>query len=270
MIGDWDNSNVVFALLPACLGIGENPAAYSKGAPAGIDPAFPVYNGPDGGGITSNMSQYYEYANGTLHGTPHAAGGILQINGSDPSGMAPSNTVTMEMWFDLYATTQWSYYFECWPDNTSYLYNFISSSSRIATWWKGDGGVGLRVVKENMLTAGRYQLVWKKDGQTVKYYINGNEIGDYRRQDSFTDTLLAGLRDYRFIIYHVVGEARPSTDLLAAILYNRPLGDEEISDNYNRGPTLGGLMGYGINGNEEMILESNAERTNYSNLGITM
>lgn len=260
MIGNWDNSKVEFAVLPASLKNGDNPSDFTTGF-------FPVYSGP-------NASKTYI---GELSGGPLYSDGVLLISEGVHKYLKinhylesnPSNKFTVVS----FIRTNGSSYDITYPVIGSFegfsngvvcaVFPFTEDHQdiEIITFKDGARDFVITTTTSEYITSGFNTLVYVKDGLDASLYLNGILLISGGSPDQTVDmedfnlnTLLGSYgEDSCFATFQSRGEYK------SLIYYNDALTPTEIEEGLSLGPSLG-LEGYD-QGDGTMRLEVSATPT---------
>lgn len=276
MIGNWDNTGCVFAVLPACLKNGSNPSTYAATSSAGA--LFPVYNGPESDGTISGKLLWFDTPFAPLVTGPHAtydSGGY--IRGSMPDEgwefISPgfSSPIRMEVtyqpiidftvpdgftligWFETTNPAQcyYSTFAAFGADggiNPNILFGYQGNYTRAVGWvgTPGDGTNGW---------AGRdpwtpdadteYMMAFKNNGLVPRLFIDNIEyFDDVTNFASNTCDMTSVSKNWKTNDKTGASWQEGIAKLKGWIYYNRTLSDVEIAEIYALGPDLGGLQGF--------------------------
>jgi hypothetical protein len=259
MIGPFNDTGLVFGVLPACLQLGSNPASFNSGS-------FAIYNGPAGGGITGELIGGYTYNNGSL--LTNGYNQVLKINNWVPS-VDSIHDFTIVMMLDT--NTKWIYsngYLWGIVKGTNLFYSSFTDQSWVPRFvrilyignnWPTSGNTEYSS-KSPALDTGINTLSWVKTGTNKMldfYYGSVKDLAPTYAEYSFdysTPTDFSGS-------YFGVGNVNTvpvngcQYALKSFFYYNRALPQSEIQTLTALGPTLGGIKGYD-NGDETMKLMS--------------
>ena len=274
MIGNWDNSKCIFAVLPQCLRNGSHPRPVSSGY-------FPMYNGPMASRVnTANFSgkrydedNYLDYDSES----EYAVGRIdVPVTDTDIPALSldaapemteifsPSSKMAIEHWvyYDtaVHGGNNVSLIDLKWADEDpaaistnnssvfivgSSLYFVINNANIIP-----ERGSSYKLVMYTMYTgaigafstSGLKHIVMVKDGTSFRAYVNGVQITEILQEIPWMDGDGAPVNP---AVNYGPSYTNPfyMTDLYSLTVYGDALTDQEIQANYALGPGLGGLKG---------------------------
>ena len=279
MIGNWDNSNCIFAILPKCLQKGDNPPPISTGT-------LTVYNGPkatenhyvdfDGSYLTifddnvSKMSGNAMYNSGTISQVGTSSPGYeIKASETFKKFFDKTTDLTLEYWINnvpyagkpTYITTSW-HFNNNYPDLAAGKFVFSSlinasdgtNANKFTFRLGGSSSVnplGHTLVRKvsNVTSAlsseGPIHFVMTKNQGDFDFYVNGVYLGVETSQDWEDSTHSLG----DGYVSQGVGTNNPTyvspfSSISSMILYDGVLSSEQILENYSLGADLGGLYGF--------------------------
>jgi hypothetical protein len=291
MIGNWDNSNCVFAVMPACLKLGSNPEQFDG-------PYFPIYRGPSA--KAEYQAEMYKNPGTNVLPAIYRTGGYLDMYRTVANKasviavdyfptMTNTNSITIECWcsidyistratpFGFRTNSNNAFSIEIWKPlgeaspipvlkyNYSVYLTLVGNSVSISRLAYKDG---FRIGES---TSSVMHMAYVKDSQRIRCYINGVLLD----QIAFgTDSLYTGGTwtpsgrvniNTRWVTENYGHKGR----YYNAIVYDTALSEDRIKQNFVLGPTLGGLLGF-TSSNYTMILKAPGQESNSSSNTIGM
>lgn len=261
-IGNWDNSNCMWAVLPKCLQFGSNPATFNSGT-------FPIYHGP--GSPAQLTGQMYDGI------TYDATNGILDNTFRNPTpedGTIPNPCIWSNIPGQLTINNSSRITIHCWLKSTNNQIDTFASpfgfhggtaAGPELFYYIGTNGFGgtirdftgpytqtptsnsFKYVPEgsSIYDEQLHLLTYVKEGQTYRSYFDGILLTESALLDptnydgsSAFDRVIFGAREYFY------GQHTWFHHIYGIIMYNDDIGEERILEDYNLGPDLGGLYGY--------------------------
>jgi hypothetical protein len=161
----------------------------------------------------------------------------------DPTGVAGSPTITIELWFNSNQTVFPNSYLLSKPWNGSGVYNYnipiTSTSSFRLNARLASGTISTLVTNTPIIDGTWKQFVYWITPTQYGFYINGNQYsGSFNHNISGsvpTDNALSGLA--LMTLYPYPGTANPSFSITGSLsnvkFYNRQLTQAEVVQNFN-------------------------------------
>lgn len=268
MIGNFDNSNVVFGILPACLKNGSNPDAFRSGF-------FPTYNGPKGGGIKfqfagdSPWEEGYGYVDGNLrpNGNNDQSRVLLSEGQYNLNVGVSGKNYTVAFWNNIPASftpalaiPRIFYVFGNDVSTSIYNTNRVGCNITPSTTYTltnlltpetttGRGYTFANATWNYSASDQKNLIVSVINNGTINWYIgNGVEITPYQFQIAYTASDQVFNKLYLFGISNTLGDFvgayYPYDEFSTFILYDKALSVVEIQALNALGDDLGGLLGY--------------------------
>lgn len=241
-IGLWDNSNVVFAILPGC-------EREVKTASQNTGEVL-VYNGPSAGStITSSMESlpegfgyYYDPSNPEdSYYIFDGSAGYLDV--LFQPAFTNVSKCTINFWEDLSNGFDENVAGNYENGGQERLQASSTTGGTIRHQFLFTKGGTTKYARTNSLgDTLKRMITLVKDGSTLKIYKDGTEVSSYEKQDSYT------LGDLTFstnltIGYNGSGYIKANSKIYQYIWYDDALSDSAISDLYSLESHLGYLGG---------------------------
>jgi hypothetical protein len=273
MIGSWDNSKVIFGILPKCWKNGNGNEDYGIIIEEIHDEfaiLFPLYSGPandvDNTYVKMIQNVNYESATGIIEPVllNNDRVGMMTVHNFETNGMDNNTKTTWEYWGDIYATdvisTAVYFLYSDYPntnDATNRLQMFIRNVAGAFSLRQSTGtGTYQNVRSTDFDPDGFHQFVWVKDGTNMHLYIDGVEV-EYFVNDNWTGTYTPNPNRKTLDIwanYNSLTFNKKANNIHGVIIYNDALTAEEVLTNYNLGPDKGGLVGTSNEGYSRLTL----------------
>lgn len=233
MIGLFDESNVIDALLPACLKNGANPGSFNTGS-------VPLYTGQQGAQRTTTMTNFespygydaitgslkFDGVNDTLCLSAHALGGLAQVSFSCWCVVSKNSSTIYGEWA---TATIWRF---CVVVNSIGNLLFITRSSGITNI------ASVTSIEKDILH--HIVVVFDSVGSTQKIYVDGALAATINIAGVIADANTSGvLPCYGFSEGNPLGGA-----ISGGVLFKSALTVEQIATLYTLSPDLGGLKLY--------------------------
>lgn len=253
MIGQWNNSGLIFALLPKCLQIGANPSPITSGT-------IPVLRGPNNTS-TATIQNSVLYSNGNITFPTGSLSSALSVTNTNIT-ISPTCSYSIETWFvyngrdlGVVGTNNTDFNFQIFQADES-VGDYASIFAFIADATMDYGYAVTDPFIECLVMGNLYHLVIIAENIAgtinIRIYLNGLETPYYDQLPiTFTTTSTStGL----WKIFEVNGPANAPANIKAFELYNVNISDR-IATNYALGPTYGGLLGYNPDNNYMLLYE---------------
>lgn len=275
MIGNWNNQNVMCAILPRCWALGNGNSDVS-----GDGSYFPLYIGPAGESLSANNALMtfeddvglFDSSEGQLYSTDQTGTtNFCQwlVSYFPTQGIDTNTTLSIELWWEIDANEAVGGFFAQSGFNIGYavsngiaiipLWNTGSSQLRAAAIPYADGPIGGTVLSNEDNGQGLHHWVYVKNGGTQSLYVDGQEVS-YLVQLPFSGTITDSNNNILDINsnWNDNFPDGPNLKYHSAIIYDKALSSTEIQTNYNLGPTLGGLVGISNDNNTSLTLKTSS------------
>lgn len=253
MIGLFDESDVIDALLPACLKNGENPASFNTGS-------VPLYTGPQGVARTTtlvNCESGYGYKdNGTIEFD--GVNDYLAMSSNVFSNLTPKFTIVL--WVDISCYTG-VMYSELYDVSTSFI-RFYIYQGKLTVLIRQNNGTNALKVGTPIVGVHCIALTCDIVAGELKTYIDGvyqQTIAIASLATPTVNTAFYGLRSLE------LPEPFAKT-LLGLVLYKKALVASEVASLCTLGPDLGGLKMYA----DGRLVAPNRRKQHGLNVGISL
>jgi hypothetical protein len=247
MIGSWDNSNCIFAILPKCLQNGSNPEPITSGI-------FPVYNGPK---ATENHyvdfdGYYYTSDDNLLNSTSgvckYEAGKLVSLQQPDHRGgyeikaqdlfkkfFDPSTSLTLEYWVDYVPVNTpgiptGKYLSTGWFSNPDYPESENPINKYVFT---------LMISNLAGVSAGKviFRLGGPTDANTTPHTIARNVSNVSSALLEAGDVHIVFVKNGSDFNFYVNGESLGNAAVIPLEVFNNPIDDGHVINGFGYGPT---------------------------------
>lgn len=239
MIGNWDESNVIFGIFPSILEYVDNLSA---------NDIFPIYNGPQSASsVSATLQGEMTYSNNLI------INDVLDLSWLDSNytrEYSGSDTLTFEFWIRINSFNRESYMWTHRSSGGLPNFNIALKNGGYLQFFAGNGIGSLKLINTSLLSAYGHSvgddihISFVKNGINHTFYVNGIALSEDFNLGTWSENVSWIPEDNFNINQGLYGVAGGACNFHSIVLYNTAFTSADVITNYNLGFNYGGLAGY--------------------------